>query len=271
MKKHIFLSINFILFLLLAAFLLLGLDHRLSVTRYEYSSEKVPEAFHGFSIVQISDLHLKEFGSHQKKLIDAIKSCRPDIIVMTGDIVDEDHTDLSPLNDLLNGIYQEAPVYFISGNHELIPEASSQYEQMQELFLQYGVTDLDDRHEFIQSGASRICLTGSKWRSKYVADYLPDADPEYFNILLYHGSDFFPLLASFGYDLILSGHTHGGIVRLPFIGGIFGNNGELFPEYDAGVFRLEQSTLISSRGLGDSYIPRFYNRPELVCIKLFHK
>lgn len=268
MKKKIIISINFILILFLALFVFFGLDHRLSTTCYEYSSEKIPKTFNGFSIVQISDLHLKNFGSHQSSLISAIEECRPDVIVMTGDIVDEDHSDLTPLSDLLEGIYQLAPVYFVSGNHDLMPEASSQYEQMQDLFREYGVIDLDDQNAFIQIGASKICFTGSKWRSKYVSDYLSDADQDYFNILLYHGSDYFPSLASFGYDLILSGHAHGGIVRLPFIGGVFGNNGELFPEYDAGVFSLEQSTLISSRGLGDSHIPRFYNRPELVCIKL---
>lgn len=251
-------------------FCIVGFDPRLEVTYYDYSNPKVPASFDNFRIVHISDLHLKNFGSNQSRLLEAIMDYQPDIIVMTGDIVDENHDSLAPLENLLKGI-SSIPTYYVSGNHELLPEASSQYQTMLDLFSQYGVVNLDDQTETILRENSSIYITGSRWRSKYVVNYLPNADENYFNILLYHGTDFFPELASFHYDLILSGHVHGGIVRLPFIGGLFSNNGTLFPEYDAGIFSSNYTTMISSRGLGDSHIPRFYNRPELVCITLHTK
>ena len=261
-----------ILFLLLVSvYVVLGFDPRLETTYYDYTSEKIPEIFDGFRIVQISDFHLKKFGKKGEKLVKAVVDCRPDVIVLTGDIVDEDHDDLAPLEELLRGISGEASVYYVSGNHDLEPAAARQYEKMQELFQSYEVTDLDDKQEMITMGRSKICLTGSKWRSGYFSDYLQIADTEYFNILLYHGSDFFERLAEFGYDLILAGHIHGGIVRLPFAGGVFGNDGSWFPEYDAGCFTKGSCRMISSRGLGDAKIPRFYNRPELVCIELHSK
>ncbi len=258
-------------FLLVSAFLVLGFDPRLETTYYDYTSEKIPEVFNNFRIVQISDFHLKKFGKKEEKLIKAVMDCRPDVIVLTGDMVDENHDDLAPLKELLQGISGKVPIYYVSGNHDLKPTATRQYEEMQELFQSHGVIDLDDKQEFITIGGSSICFTGSKWRSGYFSDYLPIADTEYFNILLYHGSDYFERLTDFGYDLILSGHAHGGVVRLPIVGGVFGNDGSLFPEYDAGCFTKGSCSMISSRGLGDAKIPRFYNRPELVCVELHSK
>lgn len=265
MKKKILLSILIILIIYIA----IGLDPRLQTTHYDYTSPKIPGDFSGFQIVQISDFHLKEFGKHEEKLIQAVADCNPDIIVMTGDIVDEDHKDLSPLEDLLKGISSMAPIYYVTGNHEFESDAVLQYQNMLKLFDKYNIINLDDKSEVISKKNSSICITGAQWRSQYVTDYLPTANTDYFNILLYHGSDYFPQLSNFGYDLLLAGHSHGGIIRLPFVGGIFGNSGELFPSYAGGIHTLDHFILISSRGLGDARLPRFYNRPELVHITLY--
>lgn len=257
--------------LLLILFLIAGLDPRLQATTYHYTSEKVPESFDGFRIVQLSDFHLKEFGGHEDKLIQAVKNCEPDLIVFTGDTVDEDHDDITPLADLLSGIDGLAPVYYITGNHDLDPGAYQLYGQMEDLFEKHGAVFLDDRRETVSRNGDSIVLTGSRWRSRYFTTYLDNAEKDAFNILFYHGSNYFPALSNYGYDLILAGHLHGGVIRIPGVGGLLNNDGALFPEYDAGCFQLGDSTMISSRGLGDTPIPRFFNRPELVCVVLHTK
>lgn len=253
---------------ILCIYITIGLQQQLEITNYIYESSKIPEKFDGYKILQISDLHCETFGTSQEDLLASIFSCSPDIIVMTGDIVDEDHDDISSVEDLLKGLDFAFPIYYVTGNHELDSNAASQYQQLLDLFSQYQVVDLDDSSSVISIEDSRIYLHGRKYLSKYVVDYLQPADTSVFNILLYHGSDNFDAISNFQYDLVLSGHAHGGIVRLPFLGGVFGNSGNLFPKYDAGMFTVGNSTLISSRGLGKTIIPRFYNNPELVLITL---
>ena len=259
------------LLVVLIIFVIIGFDQRLETTVYDYTSTKIPEEFEGFRIVQISDFHLKQFGTEEEQLIAAVEACAPDIIVMTGDIVDGEHDDLSPLAQLLAGIHDLAPIYYVSGNHDLASDAVVQYDQMQDLFLTYGVTDLDDRQETIYRNDAQICLTGVQWRDVYFKDYIPRADQAYFNILLYHCGDLFDLLSGYGYDLLMAGHIHGGVVRLPFVGGLVNTEGTLFPKYDGGAFENQYMSMVLSRGLGDADFPRFYNRPELVCVELHTK
>ena len=270
--KKIRKRILYITLILLMVFLLAGLNPTLETTEYVYESTEVPAAFDGFKICLISDLHCKSFGKNNQTLLEAIDSMSPDIVVLTGDIIDEDHTDLSSVEALFDGLAERnLPTYFVTGNHELQADASSQYARLLSLMNTYGITDMDDRTEEITIGEDSIYLTGSKWYSRYVADYLPAAQPQDFTMLLYHGADFFDRTSQFNYDLILSGHVHGGIIRIPFLDlGVFGNSGDLFPTYTAGIYQNDShtSTMIVSRGLGDSHLPRFYNRPELVGITL---
>lgn len=256
--------------LFVLAFFCLGFDGRLETTYYTVQSERLPASFDGFRIVLLTDFHLKEFGRNEEPLIQAVRDCEPDLIALCGDIIDDDHDSIQPLDDLLKGIAPLAPVFFVSGNHEF--EASGKpipkYQEMKALFSRYGVTDLDDDSTLLSRGNDSIRLSGRKWRSRQVTDGLKQADPEYFNILLFHGGNSFDKLSPYGYDLILSGHTHGGVVRLPFLGGVFSNTGTLFPKYDAGLFQENGSTMVLSRGLGDARLPRFYNRPETVCVTL---
>lgn len=256
-----------IFFSILIMFGFLNTD--LKLTKYDYYSSKIPKAFNGYKIIQISDLHHKNFGTNQSDLIKIINSQNPDIILLTGDIVDEDHTDMTPIEDLLKGICNTAPIYYVTGNHELELDASEQYGKLQVLFDNYGVVDLDDKSVELTKGGDSIYLTGLKYRSDYIKGYLESADSSKFNILMYHGSNNFNQICKYGYDLVFSGHSHGGIVRLPFIGGLIGNKGDgLLPNYCGGVFENNNSTLISSCGLGDSDIPRFNNPPEVVMITI---
>lgn len=253
-------------------FLFIGFDSRLETTEYVYQNSKIPVSFDNYKICQISDLHCKYFGNNNQTLLNAIQDMNPDIVVLTGDIVDEDHTDLGSIESLFSGLNElQIPTYYITGNHELEKDAAKQYAQLQTLMNTYGVIDLDRKTVPLSIGEDSIYLTGGKWYSKYITQYLKPANPQNFNILLYHGADFFDLISEYNYDLILSGHIHGGVIRLPFVNkGLLGNTGDFFPQYVSGIYQNESqtSTMIVSRGLGDSSIPRFYNRPELVCITL---
>ena len=250
-------------------YLIIGLcKNGLQTTHYVYRSSKLPKSFDGYKIVVISDLHQKKFGNHQKELLEQIKKQQPDIIVLTGDLVDHNHQKMESITDFIRGASGIAPVYFVSGNHECDRRAAYQYEYLRELMNQYGVKELNYDVCEIKKENEVIRLTGIPYCGKRISERLFYADESYFNILLYHCSDAFDVISSFGYDIVLSGHTHGGIIRLPFVGGLLGNNRSFFPKYAGGVFCKNQSTLFSSRGLGDATIPRFYNPPEIVVITL---
>lgn len=264
MKKKIY----GILLISLAIYLLIGLKNDLTITYYDHYSVKLPAAFDGYKILQITDLHCKNFGNEQSELISSINSCQPDIIVLTGDIVDENHTSIKPVYDLIAGLNQKYPIYYVTGNHELSGAAAKNYSDMSDIFQSFNVTFLDDNVTTIEKDGESIYLHGQKFRSRYIVNYLEPANVNHFNILLYHASDYFDLIAPYNYDLVLSGHLHGGVIRLPIVGGFLGADGKLFPQYDKGMYRLSNSTLISSSGLGDAKLPRFYNDPEIVLITL---
>ncbi len=268
MKKKLLFSLVIIIVL----FILMGLNPFLQVTNYTYQSSEIPPNFDGFKICHISDLHCKSFGKDNQKLLIAIEEMAPDIVVFTGDIVDEDHTDLSSVEALLSGLHEmEIPGYYITGNHELEPEAAPQYEELLSYLDTYGVRDINDNTVILELYGEYITLTGCKWYSKYLTEFLAPAPPEGFHMLLYHGADFFDNISDYNYDLVLTGHIHGGLIRIPILDvGVLGNSGDFFPKYTAGIYQNEYktSTMIVSRGLGDAVLPRFYNRPELVCITL---
>lgn len=258
-----------IIILILLIYIVSGFINPLQVTHYSYSSSKIPDGFENFRIVQISDFHCKDFGNKEANLIKAIKNEGPDLIIFTGDSIDDEHP-IDNYRYLLEGIYNVAPIYYITGNHEY--DKSAPYEEMLELHKQYRIRDLNDTDAIITHNGDAILLSGM--------DYLPVlnghnlnidyANTSIFNMLLFHGTDRFDGIAPYHYDLVLSGHTHGGLICLPFIGGIVTNEGELFPKYDSGVYTNGVSTMISSRGLGDAVVPRFHNPRELVSITLHH-
>lgn len=261
-KKYIFLIIILIV-------LFIGLHNDLDVTNYVYSNNEIPADFNGYKIVQISDYHCKLIHSSNNKLITAIKSCKPDLIVFTGDMIDSDHQDISAVESLLKGISNIAPIYAVSGNHEF--DIAAPYDKLLKLYHTYGVINLDDSKVVITKGDSHITLYGlsaDKMDVIYNPEALPETEPGIFNILLYHYTNHFDYFTDNRFNLILTGHTHGGIIRIPFVGGLIGNNGTFFPTYDSGRFEHSQTTMISNRGIGDASLPRFFNHSELVCITL---
>lgn len=255
---------------LLLLYLITGFINPLVLTEYSYSSTKVPTGFDGYKIIHISDFHCKSFGYQEASLIKKIRNAEPDLIVFTGDSIDDEHT-IENYQYLLEGIHDIAPIYHIHGNHEY--DALAPLEELYALHDTYGVTDLNDSSAVLTHNGDSILLTGLDFRKSMAGlqSNIEYANTSIFNILLYHGTDRFDGIAPYNYDLVLSGHTHGGLICLPFIGGIITNQKELFPKYDSGIFTVGASTMISSRGLGDASVPRFHNPREVVCITLYSK
>ncbi|ATO51119.1 metallophosphoesterase [Brevibacillus laterosporus] len=254
----------------------------IQTTKININNEKIPESFDGFTIVQVSDLHNAEFGNNQSRLLNAIKAVSPDFIAVTGDLIDSNHTDVAKAMEFINGAIEIAPVYYVTGNHEA---RSDQYAKLKQQMLEAGVIMLEDEGTTIKREGASIRLFGLNdpnftatddvYESAAMVDTKLKAmlskNNEY-TILLSHRPELFDIYAENSIDLVLSGHAHGGQVRLPFIGGLVAPNQGFFPKYSEGVHEKEQTKMIVSRGLGNSIIPvRINNRPELVVITLDHK
>lgn len=248
----------------------------LSVTRLELPFERLPESFDGFRVVQLSDLHGSEFGRDNGRLISAVRAEKPDIIALTGDFLDEGKADaeLVRLKPLLLGLRGIAPVYYVSGNHDC---SSERIEELMALLDSCGALYLSNEYVNLERGGESIALAGvedpNRWadmpRPDELASRIAEEQPDSFVLLLAHRCDWALRYPALPVDLILCGHSHGGIVRIPFVGGLIDNSLNLFPEYDAGLFDTGSYTLYISRGLGNSVrLPRFMNTPELVSITL---
>ncbi len=257
--------------------LILSTSNRLTVSKYTVTNKKIPASFDGYVIVQLSDLHNAYFGDEQEKIISEINDLDPDMILFTGDMVNRDHFDYDCLQQLIDGIASAAPIYAITGNHEL-DGGTEELAKLIEFYNDNDVIYIEGASMDIPSpdnnSSEKIVLTGQTMDSNDKGHFWIDtsataSDETQYNVLLNHYSNNFDAVSTMGYDLVFSGHTHGGIIRLPFVGGLFANNFTLFPKYDGGVFERNGSTLISSRGLSDSVaIPRIGNPPDLVAVTL---
>lgn len=269
-----------VLISLLVILLMYRCAHSLDVTEYNVYSEKIPVEFDGFIICQISDFHNTTSDVITSKLIDAINSSKPDIIVITGDLVDyyNEKTEISI--EFLKRIISVAPIYYISGNHEArIDDYTSFNEQLESI----GVTVLDNNKAEISRNYGEMEIIGLK--DKY---FYADIEPRYlrdeiisqnlsslvtdngsFKILLSHMPEIFDIYSSVGVDLVFSGHAHGGQIIIPKLGGLFSPSQGLFPKLTSGLHKRENTQMIISRGIGNNHFPyRINNNPELVIAKL---
>ena len=251
----------------------------LEVNEYEIVSERIPEAFAGFRIAQVSDLHNKDFGEGYGELLTLLSQINPDIIVVTGDLIDSRQTDLDVALEFAWQAGKIARVYYVSGNHEArVPE----YEDLKTGLVKAGVVILENQRVEITREGESITLMGIEDPS-FQEDYLfgdsesvarqaienLQNESDGYTILLSHRPELFDLYVETEMNLVFSGHAHGGQFRLPFIGGLVAPNQGFFPKYDAGQFTEENTTMIVSRGVGNSIIPiRFNNRPEIVLVTL---
>lgn len=256
-----------------AAFLIKDSRDDLEISRYEVKSQKLPESFDGFKIVQLSDLHGAEFGEDGMELVEKVKELEPDMIALTGDFV-TDEGDLAAVEKLAARLVKLCPVYFISGNHEF---GSGLAVKVRNILERAGVKYLSNEYLTISRGEDGILLGGVEDPLAYadmlspdeLAQKMNDAAPDAFKILLGHRNYWMTEYPELPVDLIFCGHAHGGLIRIPGVGGLIGTDRRLFPDFDAGEYNNGRYTLIVSRGLGNSVpIPRVFNRPEIVCVEL---
>ena len=251
----------------------------LELNTYTISSDRLPEAFDGYRIAHISDLHNTEIGKNNEKLLDMLRDADPDIIAITGDLIDSRNTDIDIALQFAERAMEIAPCYYVTGNHEA---RASEYAGLKTGLTECGVVVLEDECIKIRQQGETIDLLGVNDPS-FQTDYLfgdseavmrsklqdiSGAENDY-TILLSHRPELFSIYVEGNIDLILSGHAHGGQFRLPFLGGLVAPNQGFFPKYDAGLFTEENTNMIVSRGIGNSLLPfRFNNRPEVILIEL---
>lgn len=236
----------------------------------------LPDAFDGFTIVQLSDLHASEYGQNNSTLVEKVAALSPDLIALTGDYI-ESAEEVPVTETLIRQLTDIAPVYFTSGNHDW---ASGAIKELKEAVTDSGGVYLSNERVVLEQGGQQIILAGVEDPNGRADMIRPDAlltqisaeSPDSFIILQAHRNDFVTKYPSLPCDLILTGHGHGGVIRLPFVGGIIGTDLKLFPAYDAGLFQSGRYTMVVSRGLGDApLLPRFLNNPEIVSITLHKK
>ena len=257
---------------------LLRSRYGLVVTRYEVAIEGLEQPVR---MVHLSDLHCMEFGSENKKLVAKVSEQKPDIIAMTGDMISRDSTaeDVHALCELVSTMAEIAPVYFSLGNHELMymdaqeDSLIAQLEDAGAVILEQEFQDITVDGQPLRIGGAYGYLLSRKYRNTDEQDFM-DAftDTEKPTVLLAHLSEgllAYNCLGDWNVDLVLCGHTHGGQIRLPLLGGLYDPEVGFFPEYTQGLFQDNSAWLALSAGLGSSTrIPRFHNPPELVVIDL---
>lgn len=257
-------------------------NNHIVISNFNYNNQMIPDEFNGFKIVHISDLHNKSFGKNQEYILKKISSVYPDIIVVTGDLIDRRRYDLETSLLFIKGAMEIAPVYYVSGNHEAW---SGKYENIRKELINHGAVVLDDtKVEFVRNN-ERIEILGltdpaflrSNYSDKKDTSKLEEhlklmGDDDIFQILLSHRPDLIEIYSRENINMIFSGHAHGGQIRIPGIGGIIAPDQGFFPKYTSGAHTIDKSTMYVSRGLGNSLMPiRIFNRPEIIAVTLLNE
>lgn len=281
-----FLSVCLFIVVILGVFVLwvcLYDTHRFVVSKHSFTSTKIRKPVR---FVMLSDLHGWEYGKNNKMLLDQIKELSPDAILMAGDMITAlKKTRIEGVEAFLAALKEDYPIYYANGNHEqkmkLYPETYGDLAERYSAALarvgieplvndkavleDYGITvyGLEMDHSYYKR------MADVKMEVSYLSKILGDNDDSKYSILLAHNPDFFKTYAKWGADLVLAGHVHGGIARIPFLGGVIAPTLKLFPKYDGGIYTEKDSTMILGRGLGcHSIHVRFLNPGEVVLIEL---
>lgn len=264
----------------------------IEIASYEVQNRKIPKVFNEFKIVQISDLHNRSFGIDNDILLEKIDKLKPNIICITGDLIDSTNEDFSIALKLIDELSRKYQVYNIIGNHEQKVMINKYKELYKDYFKQLkskNIISLENEKVKIQIGNDFINIYGLVVPYKYypylfnknyknkkldfnkndIEKQLGKINNKEYNVLLAHTPFFFEGYSNWGADLVLAGHVHGGIIRLPIKGGLLSPNREFFPKYDLGEYNIDKSTMILTKGLGGSrMIPRVNCKPEIVEITL---
>lgn len=253
-------------------------QNRIQTEELTISSPRLPAAFDGLRIVQVSDLHGKEFGAGNAALLEKVAELKPDLIAITGDLID-DPEQFPIIAPVARGLAAIAPTYYVTGNHEwAIREAYTVKSALRE----WGVTVLSNQWLTLERSGQTMVLAGiddpngpyDQMTPAELAGEIRAALGDPYILLLAHRNEYHEVYSDCGFDLTLCGHVHGGIIRLPFTDGLIDNTRRrFFPSYTAGLYPLESGgTLMVSRGLGNGGMAfRLFNRPHLPVIILRNK
>lgn len=277
-KRRVILTLAF-LTLCAVSFRIYWSNTALELNKYTIVSEKIPKSFDGFRIAHVSDLHNAEIGDNNVLLLNMLRQSEPDIIAITGDLIDSRNTNIDVALQFAEQASQIAPCYYVTGNHEA---RTGEYRELQKGLMALGITVLEDQRMKLEKSGESITLLGINDPSFQTNDLFGDAQSitHYklqmlvqieagYTILLSHRPELFDIYQKNDIDLILSGHAHGGQFRIPFVGGLIAPNQGFFPKYDAGLYTEQDTNMIVSRGIGNSIIPfRINNRPEAILIEL---
>ncbi len=259
-------------------------SNRFVVVRHSFADPRIRKPFRA---VVLADLHNKRYGRENALLLNAIHELKPDAVLVAGDMITASPGGRLDVGiNCLQKLSEEYPVYYADGNHEhrleLYPEEYGSMAQDYEKALQeMGIRRLVNEHTVLKGNG--IAVYGSRidreyyrrfrvrrMEKEYLDKLLGEPSGEYYNILIAHNPDYFPQYADWGADLVLSGHVHGGLVRIPGGKGLVSPRVSFFPKYDGGIFREGKSVMLLSRGLGNHTIPiRLFNPGELLVIELF--
>ena len=271
--------LKLLVLLALCALFLWWSNHALQTQRFTYASPRLPEGFDGCVIVQLSDLHGAYFGEDNQELLSRVREAGPDYIFLTGDLLDQyrktPHSYAAALGGALADI---APTYFITGNHEwALPGVRELKRELEAA----GVAVLSNEYVLLERSGDRVLLAGiddpngfaDQKTPEELAQEVREAWGDGFWLLLAHRNNYFEKQYSLlGADLVISGHGHGGLIRLPFTDGLVSAERRLFPSYTAGFYTANGSDVFVSRGLGNSGPTlRLFNRPEVVVLTLERK
>lgn len=284
-RKIIIISSIFVLIIIWTIVILTILgDSTVETTYYDITEAKIPKSFDNYKIVQISDLHSTEFGDNNSVLLDILKSEKPDIIAITGDLANSGHDAIEVASTFAKQAAKIADCYYITGECEALLDF--EYEFLEEKLKACGVIVLHNQSVQLEKNGETIQLSGVddpvflkrdaridiSLSSRVLASSIKNIERNGdYTILLSHRPEAFETYVSEDIDLVLSGHVHGGQIRLPLLGGLIALEQGIFPKYDAGMYSSGSTTMIVSRGIGNSIIPvRLNNRPEVVVVRL-HK
>lgn len=267
------------LVLLTLIFILLFLvwsNRSLQTETFSFSSPHLPTGFDGCTIVQLSDLHGAAFGENNEKLFSAVRAANPEYIFLTGDLLDRfRETPQDYAVSLCAGLSAIAPTYYVTGNHEW---ALGDVPTLKKAIQETGTTVLSNTFVTLERGGDSIVLAGIDDPNGFADQKTPEeltaevkaAWGDGFWMLLAHRNSYFPRqYCELGADLVLSGHAHGGLIRLPFTDGLISVERSLFPSYTAGFYDVDGAALFVTRGLGNSGRSfRLFNRPQIAVLTL---
>lgn len=241
----------------------------IKTTEVTIESEKLPATFDGLKIVQISDLHDATFGEKQMKLVQKIIDTKPDVIFITGDLIDSNRYELQNSLDMVEQLILVAPVYYVTGNHEI---ATNDVDYIKNSLIDLGVIVLSNEEKSIEKDGEKIRVIGIEdpLNGVSVADALSSFEQtEDFTLVLSHRPETFQAYVENKLDVVFAGHAHGGQFRIPGVGGLVAPGQGLFPTFTSGLYEDNGTNMIVSRGLGNSIIPiRIFNTPEIIVVTL---